>query len=255
MTKQFLGKTVLVTGGGTGIGRAAALALAAEGCTVTIAGRTAVTLEQTVSDIRTAGGDARYAICDVTDEAAVAAAVKVAVGDSGHLDFAVNSAGIDGGDNAMMTAEYSMDIFDKMVATNVRGMFLSMKYELLQMQTQGFGSIVNISSGAGLVGVAGYSGYSASKHAEIGMTKSSAIEYAQRGIRINVICPGLVDTPLIAKMLEESNDFAEHLVDNHPIGRIAKASEISDAVVWLCSDKSTYLIGAALPLDGGYTAR
>lgn len=252
---QFAGKTALVTGGGTGIGRAAALALSAEGCTVTIAGRTAATLEQTVTDIRAAGGDARYAICDVTDEAAVEAAVKAAVGESGRLDFAVNSAGIDGGDNAMMTAEYSIEVFDQMIATNVRGMFLSMKYELMQMQTQGLGSIVNISSGAGLVGVAGYSGYSASKHAEIGMTKSSAIEYAKHGIRINVICPGLVDTPLIAKMLEEHKDFADHLVDSHPIGRIARASEISDAVVWLCSEKSSYLVGAALPLDGGYTAR
>ena len=255
MTQQFSGKTALVTGGGTGIGQAAALALAAEGCIVTVVGRTAATLQETVNQIETAGGKARYAICDVTDETAVANAVKAAIGDEGRLDFAVNSAGIDGGDNVMMTAEYSLDVFDKMIAANVRGMFLSMKYELQQMQTQGFGSIVNISSGAGLVGVSGYSGYSASKHAEIGMTKSSAIEYAKRGIRINAICPGVVDTPLIAKMLEESKDFAEHLVDSHPIGRIARASEISDAVVWLCSDKSSYLVGAALPLDGGYTAR
>lgn len=255
MTKQFNGKSAIVTGGGTGIGRAAALALAAEGCTVTIVGRTAATLERTVADIQAAGGDARYAICDVTDEAAVAAAVKVAVGQTGRLDFAVNSAGIDGDDKPVMTAAYSVDVFDQMIATNVRGMFLSMKYELLQMEAQGTGSIVNISSGAGLVGVGGYSGYCASKHAEIGMTKSSAIEYASRGIRINVICPGLVDTPLIAKMLEENKAFADHLVDSHPIGRIARASEISDAVVWLCSDKSSYLVGAALPLDGGYTAR
>jgi NAD(P)-dependent dehydrogenase (short-subunit alcohol dehydrogenase family) len=254
MTKQFEGKTALVTGGGTGIGRAAAMALAAEGCTVTIAGRTAATLQATVREIEAAHGAANYAICDVTDVAAVAAAVKVAVGEHGRLDFAVNSAGIDGDDKPMMTAEYSVEVFDQMMATNVRGMFLSMKYELLQMQTQGFGSIVNISSGAGLVGVGGYSGYSASKHAEIGMTKSSAIEYAAKGIRINVICPGLVNTPLIAKMLENSKDFSEHLFKKHPIGRIAEPSEISDAVVWLCSDKSTYLIGAALPLDGGYTA-
>ena len=255
MTKQFAGKTAIVTGGGTGIGRAAALALAAEGCTVTIVGRTAATLEQTVSDIQAAGGDARYVICDVTNEAAVAAAVQVAAGAAGRLDFAVNSAGIDGDDKPVMTAEYSMQVFDQMIATNVRGMFLSMKYELQLMLPYEMGSIINISSGAGLVGVGGYSGYCASKFAEIGMTKSSAIEYAKYGIRINAICPGLVDTPLIAKMLEENKAFADHLVDSHPIGRVARASEISDAVVWLCSDKSSYLVGAALPLDGGYTAR
>ena len=255
MRKQFTGKTALVTGGGTGIGRAAALGLAAEGCTVTVAGRTAATLEDTVCAIEAIGGTARYAVCDVTIESAVAAAVKEAVGDSGKLDFAVNSAGIDGGDNFMLTADYSMQTFDQMIATNVRGMFLSMKYELLQMQTQSAGSIVNISSGAGLVGVAGYSGFSATKFAEIGMTKSSAIEYAKRGIRINAICPGLVDTPLIAQLLEESKDFSRRLVDSHPIGRVAKSSEIADAVVWLCSDRSSYLVGAALPLDGGYTAQ
>lgn len=255
MALQFEGKTALVTGGGTGIGQAAALALAAEGCLVTVAGRTVATLDDTVKRIEAAGGRARYAVCDVTDEAAVAEAVRVAIGPEGHLDFAVNSAGIDGGDNAMMTADYSIDVFDKMVATNVRGMFLSMKCELQQMQQQGVGSIVNISSGAGLVGVAGYSGYSATKHAEIGMTKSSAIEYAKQGIRINVICPGLVDTPLIAKMLEDNKAFADHLTDSHPIGRIARASEIADAVIWLCSERSTYLVGAVLPLDGGYTAR
>ncbi len=252
---QFSGKTAFITGGGTGIGRAVAMALAEEGCLVTVAGRTAATLEETVKLIIENGGSARYAIACVTDEKAVKAGVAIAVGESGRLDFAINSAGIDGGDNAMMTTEYDSDVFDQMMATNVRGMFLSMKYELIQMEKQGFGSIVNISSGAGLVGVAGYSGYSASKHAEIGMTKSSAIEYASKGIRINAICPGLVDTPLIAKMIEDSPELHEHLLASHPIGRIARASEVADVITWLCSDKSSYMIGAAIPLDGGYTAR
>ena len=171
--------------------------------------------------------------------------------DTGQLDFAVNSAGIDGGDNAMSTVDYSMDVLDQMIATNIRGMFLSMKFEIKQMLPFKAGAIVNISSGAGLVGVAGYSGYSATKHAEIGMTKSSAIEYAKHGIRINAICPGLVETPLIATTLKEHKDFADQLIAAHPIGRIAQAEEISDAIVWLCSDRSSYLVGAALPLDGG----
>jgi NAD(P)-dependent dehydrogenase (short-subunit alcohol dehydrogenase family) len=174
---------------------------------------------------------------------------------TGRLDFAVNSAGIDGGDNAMPTVDYSMEILDQMIATNVRGMFLSMKYEIKQMLPFKAGVIINISSGAGLVGVGGYSGYSATKHAEIGMTKSSAIEYAKHGIRINAICPGLVDTPLVANMLKDSKDYADQLIAMHPIGRIAQAKEISDAIVWLCSDRSSYLVGAALPLDGGYTAQ
>ncbi|MDB5153185.1 MAG: D-beta-hydroxybutyrate dehydrogenase [Mucilaginibacter sp.] len=252
---QFKGKTALITGGGTGIGRSAAEAMATEGCLVTVAGRTIATLEETVQFITKNGGSARYAVCDVTDEQAVKAAVDTAIRDTGRLDFAINSAGIDGGDNAMLTTAYHIDVFDKMMATNVRGMFLSMKYEWIQMDKQGFGAIVNISSGAGLVGVAGYSGYSASKHAEIGMTKSSAIEQAAKGIRVNAICPGLVDTPLIAKMIEDSPEFHDHLVASHPIGRIARSSEVADAIIWLCSDRSSYLIGAALPLDGGYTAR
>lgn len=254
MSKQFTGKTAFVTGGGTGIGRATALALAAEGCTVTVAGRTQSTLEQTVRDIEAAGGKARYAICDVADEKAVALAVNALVARSGRLDFAVNCAGIDG-EGPETTIDYPMDKFDRMMATNVRGVFLSMKYELSQMRTQGFGSIVNISSGAGLIGVPGYAAYSASKWAEIGMTKSAAIEYASHGIRVNAICPGLVETPLWEQSAAADEENADRLIGAHPIGRIAQASEIADAIVWLCSDKSSYVVGTALPLDGGYTAQ
>lgn len=254
MNKQFEGKSAFITGGGTGIGRATALALAAEGCAVTVAGRTARTLEETVGEIEAAGGRARYAICDVADETAVANAVKSAAGRTGRLDFAVNSAGVDG-EGPETTIDYPMDKFDRMMATNVRGVFLSMKHELLQMQAQGFGSIINISSGAGLTGVPGYAAYSASKWAEIGMTKSAAIEYAKHGIRINAICPGLVDTPLWQQSAAADEENANRLIGAHPIGRIAQASEIADAIVWLCSDKSSYLVGAALPLDGGYTAQ
>lgn len=254
MSNQFTRKTAFVTGGGSGIGRAVALALAAEGCTVTVAGRTARTLEQTVREIKEAGGNARYAICDVADEDAIANAVKALVTESGRLDFAVNSAGIDG-EGPETTIDYPMDKFDRMMATNVRGVFLSMKHELSQMQAQGFGSIVNISSGAGLIGVPGYAAYSASKWAEIGMTKSAAIEYAKHGIRINAICPGLVETPLWEQSAAADSENADRLINAHPIGRIARASEIADAIVWLCSDKSSYVIGAALPLDGGYTAQ
>lgn len=254
-TQQFAGKTALITGGGSGIGRAAALALAAEGCTVTVAGRTAAKLEETVKLIEAAGGIARYVIADVRDEDEVRRAVEVAAGDTGRLDFAVNSAGVDGGDYARPLIDYSTDTLDLMLDTNVRGMFASMKYELKLMSAQGHGSIVNISSGAGLAGVPGYSGYVASKHAEIGLTKSAALDYASRGVRINAVCPGLVNTPLIANMIKDNPDLYDELAALHPLGRIAEPEEIADAIVWLCSDKSSFVTGIALPVEGGLLAR
>jgi NAD(P)-dependent dehydrogenase (short-subunit alcohol dehydrogenase family) len=255
MTQALGGRTALITGGGSGIGRATALALAAEGCTITVAGRTIATLQETVRQVEAAGATGRYAVADVTDEAAIKKAVKVAVGDSGRLDFAVNSAGIDGGNDPHPAVAYPNETLELMLDVNVRGMFLSMKHELEQMVDQGSGSVVNISSGAGLEGVPGYLGYVASKHAEIGLTKSAALDYASLGIRVNAVCPGLVNTPLIAEMASESPEMHDSLVAAHPLGRIAEASEIADAIVWLCSEKSSYVTGIALPVDGGYTAR
>jgi NAD(P)-dependent dehydrogenase (short-subunit alcohol dehydrogenase family) len=255
VSKQFQNKTALVTGGGTGIGRATALALAAEGCTVTVAGRTKATLEDTVRLIKAAGGIARYTVADVTDEESVKGAVEIAVGDGGRLDYAVNSAGVDGGNDSHPTVLYPVETLDLMLDVNVRGMFLSMRHELARMVDQRSGSLVNIASGAGLEGVPGYSGYVASKFAEIGLTKSAALDYASIGVRVNAVCPGLVNTPLIADMESESPEMHERLVASHPIGRIAEPSEVADAVVWLCSDKSTYVTGITLPVDGGYTAQ
>lgn len=254
MPGQFENKTVLITGGGTGIGAASALALASEGAVVTVAGRTEATLANTVATIEAAGGTARYAICDVTDEEAVKAAVVVAVGETGRLDYAVNSAGIDGGNFQFDTVNYPNETFDAMMDVNVRGMFFSMKHELARMVAQGRGSVVNIGSAAGVVATAGYIGYSASKAAEILLTKTAAIDYAQQNIRVNAICPALVNTPLIAKMREENPEHRAALDAAHPIGRIAEPSEIADAVVWLCSDKSSFVTGIALPVDGGLTA-
>ena len=248
-------KTALVTGGGTGIGRAAALALAAKGYEVTVAGRTAATLEQTVKLVTHAGGSAKYVITDVHDETAVRHAVEVAAGESGQLDVAVNSAGVDGGNDSHPLVDYPVETLELMLATNVRGMFLSMKYELALMSKQGFGSIVNISSGAGLIGVPGYSGYVASKHAEIGLTKSAALDYADRNVRVNAVCPGLVNTPLIAEMVNENPAMHESLVASHPLGRIAEPEEIADAIMYLATSTSSYVTGIALPVDGGYLAR
>lgn len=250
---EFEGTTALITGGGTGIGRASALALAARGCTVTVAGRTLSTLEETVGLIAEAGGTARYAECDVSDERSVAHAVQVAIGDSGRLDFGVNSAGVSGGDDLRKTADYATDMFDKMIAIDLRGTFLSMKYELRQMRSQGFGSVVNIGSGASLVGVPGFAGYTAAKHAVVGLTRTAALDHGTDGIRVNAIAAGLVNTPLIAEGRSPETTAAR--IAAHPIGRIAEPEEIADAVVWLCSDRSSFVTGAALPVDGGYTAR
>ncbi len=254
MPGQFEGKTVLVTGGGTGIGEASALALAAEGAIVTVAGRTEATLADTVAKIEAAGGTARYAICDVTDEGAVTAAVAVAVDENGRLDLAVNSAGIDGGNFQFDTVNYPNETFDDMLNVNVRGMFFSMKHELARMVEQGGGAVVNISSGAGVVATPGYIGYGASKAAEILLTKTAAVDYAKQNIRVNAIAPALVNTPLIAKMVEENPEHRAALDAAHPMGRIAEPYEIADAVVWLCSEKSSFVTGIALPVDGGLTA-
>jgi NAD(P)-dependent dehydrogenase (short-subunit alcohol dehydrogenase family) len=151
--------------------------------------------------------------------------------------------------------DYPVERLELMLATNVRGMFLSMKYELEIMSRQGFGSIVNISSGTGLTGVPGYSGYVASKHAEIGLTRSAALDYADRGVRVNAVCPGLVNTPLIAAMFTENPTMHQQFVASHPLGRIAEPQEVADAIVWLATNKSSYVTGVALPVDGGYIAR
>ncbi|MFF1965923.1 SDR family NAD(P)-dependent oxidoreductase [Streptomyces sp. NPDC058232] len=236
--------------GGSGIGRASAQALASEGALVTVAGRTEETLKETVRLVEAAGGSARYVVADVTDESQVEKAVEAAVADIGHLDVALNNAGYDG--EFQLTQDYSTEMLDRMIALNVRGAFLSMKHELRHMVAQGSGSIVNMSSGAALVGVRGFSGYTATKAAEVAMTKSSALEVAPHGIRINAVCPGLVETPMLSS-LDPDEDPLKSLIAPHPLGRVADAGEIADAVVWLCSDKASFVTGIALPVDGGYT--
>jgi NAD(P)-dependent dehydrogenase (short-subunit alcohol dehydrogenase family) len=255
MTGLLEGRTALITGGGTGIGQSTALALAAEGAVVTVVGRTEATLVDTVTKIEAAGGTARFAVCDVTEEDTVRNAVKVAVGDTGRLDIAVNSAGIDGGNFQFPTAEYPNDTFAAMIATNVTGMFYSMKHELAQMAAQGHGVVVNISSSAGLIANPGYVGYNTAKSAEIGLTKAAALDYAKQNIRVNAICPALVNTPLIADMSRDNPELRKILDAQHPIGRIAEPSEIADVVVWLVSDKSSFVTSIAIPVDGGYTAQ
>jgi NAD(P)-dependent dehydrogenase (short-subunit alcohol dehydrogenase family) len=196
---ELQGARAFITGGGTGIGRASASALAAQGCFVTVAGRTQRTLDETVDLVREAGGSAAVVLCDVTDEASIAQAVAAAAGEDGRLDFGVNSTGVSGGDDLRPLADYSNEQFDRMIDIDLRGTFLSMKHELRHMVPFGHGSIVNIASGAGIVGVPGFAGYVAAKHGQVGLTKVAALDYGPRGVRVNAIAAGLVDTPLIAE--------------------------------------------------------
>jgi NAD(P)-dependent dehydrogenase (short-subunit alcohol dehydrogenase family) len=189
--------------------------------------------------------------CDVTDEQTVLEAVDAAVAAAGRLDFGVNCAGVSGGGDLQPTAVYPTDRFDLMFATDLRGTFLAMKYELGHMTRQRSGSIVNVASITGLVGYPGVCGYVAAKHGQVGLTKAAALDHAADGVRVNAIAAGLIDTPLIADRPAEV--MADRIAE-HPLGRIAQPAEIADAVVWLCSDRSSFVTGAAIAVDGGWTA-
>lgn len=253
MTRELEGTRAFITGGGSGIGQASAIALAARGCFVTVAGRTQASLDETTVLVEKAGGAVAAVVCDVTDEEDVRHAVEFAAGETGRLDYGVNSAGVSGGDALRPLADYSTGQFDRMIAVDLRGTFLSMKYELRYMTPFRKGSIVNIASGAGLVGVPGFAGYAAAKHGQVGLTKVAALDYGAQGIRVNAIAAGLVDTPLIAE--GRSPEVMAARIAAHPVGRIGRPEEIADAVVWLCSDQSSFVTGTALPVDGGYVAR
>ncbi len=251
--EEFQGARVFVTGAASGIGRATAELLARHGACVVIADVDAAGGEEAATRIRASGGTARFALCDVTRAESVQAAAAVCVDEFGGLDLAVNSAGISGPGPAIAAADYDVELLDRMIAVNLRGVFHSVKSELAHMLARNAGAIVNIASGAGLVGVAGASGYAATKHAVVGYTKSVALDYAATGIRVNAICPGLVDTPMIATGRPPEARAA--MVAAHPMGRIARASEIAQAALWLLSRNSSFVTGAAIPVDGGYTAR
>jgi NAD(P)-dependent dehydrogenase (short-subunit alcohol dehydrogenase family) len=253
VTRELDGTRAFITGGGSGIGQASAIALATRGCFVTVAGRTQASLDETVLLLEKVGGAAAAVLCDVTDEGQVQRAVEFAAGETGRLDFGVNSAGLSGGDDLRSLADYSTEQFDRVIAIDLRGTFLSMKYELRHMVPFRKGSIVNISSGAGLVGVPGFAGYAAAKHGQVGLTKVAALDCGTQGIRVNAIAAGLVDTPLIAE--GRSPEVMAARIAAHPIGRIGRPEEIADAVLWLCSDRSSFVTGTAMPVDGGYVAR
>jgi NAD(P)-dependent dehydrogenase (short-subunit alcohol dehydrogenase family) len=252
-TYDFSGQVALVTGAGSGIGLATARQFAAAGASVVLADINPTAMTAAEQELKDAGNQALGVVCDVSDEAQVEAAVSTTVQSFGRLDMAFNSAGIIL--PSIDTAEETAEDYDRVTNINARGMWASMKYELRQMLAQGTGgAIVNCSSLSGLVGAARRTTYHAAKHAVVGLTKSAAVEYASRGIRVNVVCPGTIDTPMVDDLIAKNDLVLEASLAEAPIGRIGRPEEIADAVLWLCSPGASYVIGVALPVDGGYVA-
>jgi len=251
MNPLLEGRVAVITGGSSGIGRAAAVAFAREGAQVAIGARRQQEGEETARLVREAGGQALFVQTDVSQTDQVQRLIQAAVERWGHLDCAFNNAGIEG-DAFVLTADYSEDTWDKIIAINLTGVFLSMKYEIQQMLKHGSGTIVNMSSIAGLTGGGIGSPYFASKHGVVGLTKAAAIEYAKSGIRVNAVCPAVIDTDMAQRGFSEMWDV---VVNMHPVGRVGKPQEVADAVVWLCSDRASFITGVPLPVDGGLLAQ
>ena len=250
---RFDGKVAIVTGGSAGIGRAAALAFAREGAAVVIADVTEQRGREVASEITTDGGRASFVAADVAVDAQVADLVARTLAEYGGLDFAFNNAGIEGDQAA--TDQCTPENWARVLAVDLTGVWLCMHYEIPPMLERGGGAIVNCSSVAGLVGFPNIGPYTAAKHGVVGLTRSAALEYAQAGIRVNAVCPGVIDTEMVQRFTLEDPTVAEQLLATEPVGRMGTTDEIADAVIWLCSSESTFVTGHALPVDGGFVAR
>ncbi|MBA4862006.1 SDR family oxidoreductase [Streptomyces sp. PSKA54] len=252
-TYDFRGQVAFVTGASSGMGLATARAFAEAGAAVALTDINEAALDAAVQQLTDDGHQALALVCDVTDEDEVAGAVDRTVETFGRLDMAYNNAGIQ--IPPADAADEPADQFDRVQAINLRGIWASMKHELRHMRTQGSGAIVNCSSLGGLVGLPGRASYHASKHGVIGLTTSAALEYAPRGIRINAVCPGTIDTPMVSDMIAKGELDRAEAEANQPINRLGTAEEIAQAVLWLCSPGAGFVVGVALPVDGGYVAR
>lgn len=245
------GRVALVTGGGSGIGRATAIAFAGSGYAVVVADQNEAGAE-TAEEIIRSGGTGTFIQCDVSDERSVCNMIGEAISRYGRLDAAFNNAGIEGAQSR--TADCTVENFDRVIAVNLRGVWLCMREEIRHMLKQeGGGSIVNTSSVAGLIGFPNIPAYAASKHAVIGLTKTAALEYAKSKIRINAVCPGAIETPMLQRFVSSGSEAREAILAAEPVGRIGATEEVAEAVLWLCNS-ARFVTGIALPVDGGWTA-
>jgi NAD(P)-dependent dehydrogenase (short-subunit alcohol dehydrogenase family) len=251
------GKVALVTGSAAGIGRAAALKFAQEGAKVIVSDISSDGGNETVAIIKQRGGDAVFIRADVTKASEVEALVAKTVDSYGRLDCACNNAGIEG--KILALAEQSEENFDRVISINAKGVFLCLKYEIAQMLKNGGGAIVNLASVAGLIGFPGLGPYVASKHAINGLTKNAALEYSRRGVRVNSVCPGGIETRMLDSLVTQAGaggvSTREMMDPLHPIGRIGQPNEVAELIVWLCSPRASFVTGANIPVDGGYVAQ
>lgn len=250
---KFANKVVLITGATSGIGRQTALLFAREGASVVVSGRRELLGMELVEQIVGQGGHASFIGCDVSVPEQVEALVNGTLELYGRLDCAFNNAGIEG--DMGPTVEADIENYQRVFDINVRGVLLSMKFQIQAMLKTGGGTIVNNSSVAGLVAMPGIGVYAASKHAVLGLTKAAALEVASSGVRINAVCPAAIETDMLERFTGGEEAFKSGLIDLHPIGRIGQAQEVAEAVLWLCSNESSFIVGHALPVDGGFLAR
>jgi len=254
MPGRLAGKVALVTGGGSGIGRASALAFAREGATVVVADIDAEGGEETIRQLKATQAEARFVKADIARAAEVETMIHEIITVYGHLDSALNNAGIVGA-GFVPTDDYPEEMWDRVIAINLKGVWLCMKYEIPQMLTHGGGAIVNTASVAGLVGGRVGCAYYASKHGVVGLTKAAAIEYAQTGIRVNAVCPSWITTPLTEPYTRDNPQRQTQLMTRNPSGRLCTPEEVVEAVVWLCSDAASFVTGHAPAVDGGVVAQ
>jgi NAD(P)-dependent dehydrogenase (short-subunit alcohol dehydrogenase family) len=252
MTMELEGKVGLVTGGTSGIGRETAILFARAGAKVVVAGRRETEGQETVELIRAAGGEGLFVRTDVSKADEVDQLVQKTVEKFGRLDVAFNNAGIEGVLSPIV--RQSEEDWDRTIAINLKGVWLCLKYEIRQMLKHGGpGAIVNMASVLGLVGSVGAAAYSASKHAVIGLTQTAALENAKSGIRINAVCPGFIETPMADRIFRAPGAH-KYILSCHPIGRLGRSAEIAESVVWMCSDRASFMTGQSLVLDGGFLA-
>ncbi len=247
----FTGKVAFITGAGTGIGRATAIAFAQAGASVVVTGLSDPSIRETEQLIRDMGGQALAIRCDVTRAEEVKAALDQTISQFGRFDFAFNNAGVE--QPVTATADLTEEEWDRIVDVNLRAVFLCMKYQIPLLQKQGGGVIVNTSSGAGVKGFRGQAAYAAAKHGVIGLTRSAALDYAGENIRVNSVCPGIISTPMMDRFTGGTVQGREAVIAQEPVGRMGKPEEIAATVLWLCSDLAAFVVGASIVVDGGQT--